>query len=94
MVSDVGLGGWLRSTALSAPNRALSQAELHPEILVREGGFDPPTFAPQTQRSPRLSYSLTVPLVGMDGFEPPAPCPPDTCAKQAALHPDGDADQV
>jgi hypothetical protein len=27
-------------------------------------------------------------MVGMRGFEPPTPCPPDKCANQAALHPD------
>jgi hypothetical protein len=43
----------------------------------------PKKKAPNSKRAKCLNI-----LVGMRGFEPPTPCPPDKCANQAALHPE------
>ena len=41
-------------------------------------------------RKPVLVISSEIPLslVGMRGFEPPVPCPPDRCSNQTEPHPD------
>gem|GEM_PF-2356803 len=54
--------------------------------LARLRGFEPLTYGLEVRCSIQLSYRRK--MVGVRGFEPPAPCSQGRCASQAALHPD------
>jgi hypothetical protein len=57
--------------------------------MARLRGFEPLTYGLEVRCSIQLSHRRTK-LVGVRGFEPPAPCSQGRCASQAALHPDKD----